>query len=69
MARSFVDGPSIMDGYLGRGRAQKPLRTGDLGDIDSDGFLTIHGRKDNLLVTAFGRNISPRMDRDDAAQR
>jgi acyl-CoA synthetase (AMP-forming)/AMP-acid ligase II len=54
-----VDGPSITDGYLGRGPAERPWRTGDLGAIDSDGFLTIHGRKDNLLVTAFGRNISP----------
>ena len=54
-----VDGPSITDGYLRREPAERPWRTGDLGEIDSDGFLTIHGRKDNLLVTAFGRNISP----------
>ena len=54
-----VDGPSITDGYLGGGAAERPWRTGDLGAIDGDGFLTIHGRKDNLLVTAFGRNVSP----------
>ena len=54
-----VDGPSITDGYLGQGAANRPWRTGDLGDIDRDGFVTVHGRKDSLLVTAFGRNVSP----------
>ncbi|WP_079541533.1 AMP-binding protein [Bradyrhizobium lablabi] len=54
-----VDGPSITDGYLGQGPAKRPWRTGDLGEIDRDGFLTVHGRKDSLIVTSFGRNISP----------
>jgi len=54
-----VDGPSITDGYLGQAAATRPWRTGDLGTIDQDGFLTIHGRKDSLIVTSFGRNISP----------
>lgn len=53
-----VDGPSIMDGYIGA-TASRPWRTGDLGAIDQDGFLTVHGRKDSLIVTAFGRNVSP----------
>jgi long-subunit acyl-CoA synthetase (AMP-forming) len=54
-----VDGPSITDGYLGQGPGQRPWRTGDLGAIDQNGFLKIHGRKDSLIVTSFGRNISP----------
>ncbi len=54
-----VDGPSITDGYLGQGPAQRPWRTGDLGAIDQNGFLKIHGRRDSLIVTSYGRNISP----------
>lgn len=54
-----VTGPSVTDGYLGRPDHKGAWHTGDLGQFDADGNLTILGRKDNLIVTSYGRNVSP----------
>jgi len=55
----LVEGPSVMDGYVHGTRPDGAWRTGDLGAFDRDGYLAVHGRIDNRLVTSFGRNISP----------
>lgn len=54
-----VQGPHML-GYLGQPAAAAGLwRTGDLGRIDDDGFVHVLGRADNVIVTAYGRNVAP----------
>lgn len=51
----------LFNGYLGE-PAIDPMAyyaTGDLGNLDADGFLYITGRKKNIIITSYGRNISP----------
>ncbi len=45
-------------GYVGEEAAQI-FKTGDLGQIDEEDFLSITGRKKNVLITSYGRNVSP----------
>lgn len=55
-----VSGNSCL-GYVGEPRSwrQRHIRTGDLGTVDDQGFLHLQGRRKNLLINSFGRNISP----------
>jgi long-subunit acyl-CoA synthetase (AMP-forming) len=52
---------NVFSAYLGQETqaSDEWLNTGDLGYIDSDGFIFITGRQKNLLISSFGRNISP----------
>ncbi|MBR9970563.1 AMP-binding protein [Magnetospirillum sulfuroxidans] len=69
----IVHGPTVMAGYLGGVAANGLWRTGDCGQIQSDGTLVVLGRKDDVIVTANGRNVHPEwiepMIRADAAIR
>ncbi len=55
-----VSGSSFL-GYLGElpREASEWLATGDLVKVDNDGFLSITGRRKNLLISSYGRNVSP----------
>lgn len=46
-------------GYVGGPAAPEVLATGDLGAFDDEGRLRIEGRRSNILITAFGRNVAP----------
>ncbi len=46
-------------GYLGGPLADAEIATGDLGHLDADGFLSLHGRRRNVFITAYGRNVAP----------
>ncbi|MGZ6642312.1 MAG: AMP-dependent synthetase/ligase [Solirubrobacteraceae bacterium] len=61
----LLRGPNIFAGYHGREDDTAEvlqggwLRTGDLGEIDADGFVRITGRKKDLIITSSGKNVSP----------
>ncbi|MCQ9180049.1 AMP-dependent synthetase/ligase [Streptomyces sp. IBSBF 2953] len=61
----LVRGPSLFQGYVHDEAATRAalsggwLATGDLGYLDSDGYLTITGRKKDVIITSSGKSVAP----------
>ncbi|HLL24423.1 MAG TPA: AMP-dependent synthetase/ligase, partial [Kofleriaceae bacterium] len=62
----LVRGPNVFLGYYKEPEATAEtlvdgwMHSGDLGAFDADGFLTITGRKKEIIITAGGKNIAPK---------
>ncbi len=54
----LVAGATLL-GYTGCEPVPEFWPTGDIGHLDDDGFLHLSGRKKNIFITSFGRNVSP----------
>ena len=70
----LIKGPNIFHGYHNQASTSFGavedgwLHTGDLGSIDEDGYLSITGRKKDLIITAGGKNLTPANIENDLRQ-
>jgi len=70
----LVKGPNIFNGYHNQapttfGAVEDGwLHTGDLGSLDGDGYLSITGRKKDIIITAGGKNLTPANIENDLKQ-
>ncbi|MEU3096993.1 AMP-dependent synthetase/ligase [Streptomyces sp. NPDC006967] len=61
----LVRGPSVFQGYVGDEAATRAalrggwLATGDLGRLDPEGYLSITGRKKDIIITSSGKSVAP----------
>jgi long-chain acyl-CoA synthetase len=61
----LIRGANVFDGYRRDAQGTREvladgwLRSGDLGSLDADGYLTITGRKKDVIITSSGKNITP----------
>jgi long-chain acyl-CoA synthetase len=66
----LIRGVNVMAGYFNNEEASAQaleggwFHTGDLGEIDDEGFVSITGRKKEIIVTAGGKNVSPTLLED-----
>ncbi|MER6301759.1 long-chain fatty acid--CoA ligase [Kitasatospora sp. NPDC001539] len=66
----FFKGPHVFTGYWNNPQATADtlkdgwIATGDIGSLDSEGYLTITGRKKEIIVTAGGKNVAPAVIED-----